>query len=210
MQEAVQLERLGRVPEAIAAYERALARTPQLPDCWYNLARLQRRSALYPRHSAVTPGPRAPHQGRRRGPPQPRRDLLRLPARRRRGTSGAGGGARPQSALPAGAAEPRQTARGPRRAGHGPRGVRAHSQPRAALRPEPRPLRALDRDLRARRPAPGSPAQRHERRARRRSRQSRVRPRPCARCLRPVPGSLRRGPGGQRGQSAQRVADAPL
>ena len=46
--EAMQLERLGRVPEAIAAYERVLARTPQLPDCWYNLARLQRRSALYP------------------------------------------------------------------------------------------------------------------------------------------------------------------
>lgn len=41
--EALALERSGRVPEAILAYERLLARFPDLPDCWYNLGRLRRR-----------------------------------------------------------------------------------------------------------------------------------------------------------------------
>jgi len=43
----MQLERLGQLAEAIAAYERLLARTPALPDCWYNLALLQRRTGRY-------------------------------------------------------------------------------------------------------------------------------------------------------------------
>ena len=43
----MQLERLGRLPEAIAAYEGLLAHTPNLPDCWYNLALLQRRTGRY-------------------------------------------------------------------------------------------------------------------------------------------------------------------
>jgi tetratricopeptide (TPR) repeat protein len=40
--EADRLERQGLIPEAIAAYERLLAEWPGLPNCWYNLARLQR------------------------------------------------------------------------------------------------------------------------------------------------------------------------
>jgi len=46
--EAMQLEQLGRLTEAITAYERLLARAPNLPDCWYNLALLQRRTGDYP------------------------------------------------------------------------------------------------------------------------------------------------------------------
>jgi tetratricopeptide (TPR) repeat protein len=41
--EALLLDRQGRIPEAIAAYERLLESWPALPDCWYNLAALQRR-----------------------------------------------------------------------------------------------------------------------------------------------------------------------
>ncbi len=43
LREAVLLERARRLPEAAAAYERLLARWPDLPDSWYNLAVLQRR-----------------------------------------------------------------------------------------------------------------------------------------------------------------------
>ncbi len=38
------LDRAGRMDEALAAYERLLARWPDLPDCWYNLAILQRKA----------------------------------------------------------------------------------------------------------------------------------------------------------------------
>jgi tetratricopeptide (TPR) repeat protein len=44
---AVQLERLGRLDEAEAAYARLLARWPDLPECWFNLAVLQRRARRY-------------------------------------------------------------------------------------------------------------------------------------------------------------------
>ena len=44
----MQLEQLGRLAEAISAYQRLLSRTPNLPDCWYNLALLQRRTGDYP------------------------------------------------------------------------------------------------------------------------------------------------------------------
>jgi tetratricopeptide (TPR) repeat protein len=40
---AVQLEHAGRLDEALAAYQRLLARFPDLPDTWFNLAVLQRR-----------------------------------------------------------------------------------------------------------------------------------------------------------------------
>ena len=40
--EAEQFELLGRIPEAITAYQRLLADWPGLANCWYNLARLQR------------------------------------------------------------------------------------------------------------------------------------------------------------------------
>ena len=40
---AVSLERAGRVPEAIEAYQHLLARAPGLPDSWYNLALLQKK-----------------------------------------------------------------------------------------------------------------------------------------------------------------------
>ena len=43
LREAVLLERPGRLPEAEAVYQRLLARWPDLPDSWYNLALLQRK-----------------------------------------------------------------------------------------------------------------------------------------------------------------------
>ena len=47
LREAVQLEQAGRVPEAIAAYERLLAAWPALPDSWFNLAVLWRRAGRF-------------------------------------------------------------------------------------------------------------------------------------------------------------------
>jgi tetratricopeptide (TPR) repeat protein len=47
LHEAVLLERSGRLPEAEAAYERLLARWPDLPESWYNLAVLQRRAGRF-------------------------------------------------------------------------------------------------------------------------------------------------------------------
>lgn len=44
---AAALERAGRFGEAEAAYQRVLARWPDLPDTWYNLALLQRRVGRY-------------------------------------------------------------------------------------------------------------------------------------------------------------------
>ncbi len=46
-QEAAQLERAGRLAAAAAVYERLLARWPDRPTCWYNLAVLQRRTRRY-------------------------------------------------------------------------------------------------------------------------------------------------------------------
>ena len=43
LREAKRHERAGRLPEAADAYERLLARWPDLPDSWYNLALLQRK-----------------------------------------------------------------------------------------------------------------------------------------------------------------------
>lgn len=40
---AMQLDRSGRVDDAIVAYETVLRKFPNLPDCWYNLGVLQRR-----------------------------------------------------------------------------------------------------------------------------------------------------------------------
>jgi tetratricopeptide (TPR) repeat protein len=42
IREAQRLQQEGRVPEAIVAYQRLLTRWPDLPDCWFNLAVLQR------------------------------------------------------------------------------------------------------------------------------------------------------------------------
>jgi tetratricopeptide (TPR) repeat protein len=47
LREALLLDRQGLTPEAIAAYERLLDRWPGLPDCWYNLAVLQRRTRQF-------------------------------------------------------------------------------------------------------------------------------------------------------------------
>jgi tetratricopeptide (TPR) repeat protein len=44
---AKQLEQAGRFGEAAAAYEQVLARWPDLPNSWYNLALLQRRTGRY-------------------------------------------------------------------------------------------------------------------------------------------------------------------
>jgi tetratricopeptide (TPR) repeat protein len=44
---AAALDRERRIPEAIAAYERLLEFWPGQPDCWYNLARLQRQTGQY-------------------------------------------------------------------------------------------------------------------------------------------------------------------
>src|ERR1700730_568650 len=49
LEAAFKLERQGQVAEAIAAYERLLEFWPGLPDCWYNLARLQRQAGQYSR-----------------------------------------------------------------------------------------------------------------------------------------------------------------
>lgn len=45
--EAAALRSRGRVGEAIAIYERVLSQHPALPDTWYNLALLRRRSGDY-------------------------------------------------------------------------------------------------------------------------------------------------------------------
>jgi tetratricopeptide (TPR) repeat protein len=46
-QEAMKLERAGRLADAEAAYQRLLARWPDLPDYWYNLAIVQRRARRF-------------------------------------------------------------------------------------------------------------------------------------------------------------------
>ena len=43
LRSAEALEKAGRLAEAEGGYLRLLARWPDLPDTWYNLARLQRR-----------------------------------------------------------------------------------------------------------------------------------------------------------------------
>ena len=45
--QALQLDRQGHVPEAIAAYQQLLLDWPALPDAWYNLAVLQRKRRLF-------------------------------------------------------------------------------------------------------------------------------------------------------------------
>jgi tetratricopeptide (TPR) repeat protein len=47
LRDAVLLERAGRVGEAILVYERLLARWPDRPNTWYNLALLQRKARRY-------------------------------------------------------------------------------------------------------------------------------------------------------------------
>ena len=47
LQQAALHDRNGRLPEAIAAYERLLRQWPALPDSWYNLALLQRRAGHF-------------------------------------------------------------------------------------------------------------------------------------------------------------------
>ena len=47
LRDAVLLERAGRLTEAIATYERLLARWPDRPNSWYNLALLQRKARRY-------------------------------------------------------------------------------------------------------------------------------------------------------------------
>lgn len=44
---ASELRRAGRIAEAIEAYEQLLARSPGLPDSWYNLGWLQRQTRLF-------------------------------------------------------------------------------------------------------------------------------------------------------------------
>jgi tetratricopeptide (TPR) repeat protein len=45
--EALRLDREGRIREAIGAYERLLDSWPGLPDCWYNLGLLQRKTGNF-------------------------------------------------------------------------------------------------------------------------------------------------------------------
>jgi tetratricopeptide (TPR) repeat protein len=47
LRSAVALEKAGRLAEAEAAYLRVLASWPDLPDTWYNLARLQRQAGRF-------------------------------------------------------------------------------------------------------------------------------------------------------------------
>jgi tetratricopeptide (TPR) repeat protein len=44
LRQARRLANEARIPEAIACYLQALARRPELPNVWYNLARLQRQA----------------------------------------------------------------------------------------------------------------------------------------------------------------------
>lgn len=67
LQVASRLRQMNRVPEAIAAYERVLARWPDLPNSWYNLGLLQRQagrlqSALSSYRRALTLGISAPEE----------------------------------------------------------------------------------------------------------------------------------------------------
>src|SRR5260370_14565769 len=67
VREALLLDRQGRVPEAIAAYQRVLAHWPALPDCWYSLALLQRKAmqfsaALASYQQALDQGVRKPEE----------------------------------------------------------------------------------------------------------------------------------------------------
>jgi hypothetical protein len=67
VREALLLDRQGRIPEAIAAYQRVLARSPALPDCWYRLAVLQRKAkqstaALVSYQRALDQGVRKPEE----------------------------------------------------------------------------------------------------------------------------------------------------
>jgi tetratricopeptide (TPR) repeat protein len=61
LREAARLEHLGRVPEALATYQRLLARWPNLPDGWYNLGLLQRRAGEF--EAALASYARALEQG---------------------------------------------------------------------------------------------------------------------------------------------------
>ena len=54
LRSAEALEKAGRLAEAEAGYLRVLASWPDLPDTWYNLARLQRRPAASTRRSRPT------------------------------------------------------------------------------------------------------------------------------------------------------------
>ncbi|HKQ15958.1 MAG TPA: tetratricopeptide repeat protein, partial [Steroidobacteraceae bacterium] len=47
LRSAVALEQAGRFAEAEAAYLRVLGRWPDLPNTWYNLARLQRHAGRF-------------------------------------------------------------------------------------------------------------------------------------------------------------------
>jgi Sulfotransferase family/Tetratricopeptide repeat len=47
LRKAALLERSGRLAEAEAAYVHVLSQWPDLPDAWYNLARLQRRAGRF-------------------------------------------------------------------------------------------------------------------------------------------------------------------
>jgi tetratricopeptide (TPR) repeat protein len=47
LRDAAALRRAGRIGEAIAAYERLLARWPDLPESWYNLGFLQRSAQRF-------------------------------------------------------------------------------------------------------------------------------------------------------------------
>ena len=61
LREAARLEHLGQVPEALATYQRLLARWPNLPDGWYNLGLLQRRAGQF--EAALASYARALEQG---------------------------------------------------------------------------------------------------------------------------------------------------
>jgi tetratricopeptide (TPR) repeat protein len=61
LREAARLERLGKLPEAMATYERLLTRWPHLSEGWYNLGLLQRRARQF--EAALASYARALEQG---------------------------------------------------------------------------------------------------------------------------------------------------
>jgi hypothetical protein len=64
VRQAADLDRRGKMIEAITAYQTVLAHYPGLPDCWYSLAMLQRKARQF--NAALASYQRALDQGVRR------------------------------------------------------------------------------------------------------------------------------------------------
>src|SRR6185436_8048820 len=138
LRSAVALEQAGHLAEAEAAYVRVLASWPDLPDTWYNLARLQRQGGRLAARGSSS---------------QPRRHLCRLPSPGRSCRTRAARGAGAQSRLRPRAAESREPARGLRQASRSQCALRENPGAAAALLHRTGALRRSAEDRAARRSA---------------------------------------------------------